>query len=130
MSWTRFAPGEKFNLGNYLRCFMGRLGHKMKTYQVMDGRKLSPYQCVVVRHEWEELRKSFFEARHANGGTSTPSLLEDARPHSACKPAAVCVQPEVIKTIVRKTFLELEEEEDSNCLKRSNSTGEVTTYFV
>jgi len=138
VSWTRFAPGKKFNLGNYLRCFMGHLGHKMKTYQVMDGRKLPLYQCVVARHEWEELRKSFFEAfrvqkaayRHANGGTSTPSLLEDARPHSAYKPAAVCVQPEVIKTIVRKTFLELEEEEDSNCLKRSNSTGEVMTYFV
>ena len=137
-SWTRFAPGEKFNLGNYLRCFMQHLGHKMKTYQVMDGRKLVPYQCVVVRHEWEELRKSFFEAfrvqkaayRHANGGTSTPSLLEDARPHSARKPADLCVQPEVIKTIVRKTFLELEEEEISNCLKRSNSTGEVMTYFV
>ena len=137
-SWTRFTPGEKFKLDNYLRCFMGRLGHKMKTYQVMDGRKLASYQCVVVRHEWEELRKSFFEAfrvqkaayRHANGGTSTPSLLEDARAHFADKPAAVCVQPEVIKTTVRKTFLELEEEEDSNYLKRSNSTGEVMTYFV
>ena len=107
VSWTRFTPGEKFKLCDYLRCFMGHLGHKMKTYQVMDGRKLVPYQCVVVRHEWEELRKSFFEAfrvqkaayRHANGGTSTPSLLEDvvprwvARVHDfreECAPAA-CV---------------------------------------
>ena len=61
-SWTRFTPGEKFELCDYLRCFMGHLGHKMKTYQVMDGRKLSTYPCVVVRHKWEELRKSFFEA--------------------------------------------------------------------
>mmetsp|Transcript_41248 Transcript_41248/g.84229 ORF Transcript_41248/g.84229 Transcript_41248/m.84229 type:complete len:398 (+) Transcript_41248:71-1264(+) len=141
LSWIRFKPHEKFCLREYLRCFMERLGHQLKTYEVMDGRKLVNYQCVVVRQEWEQLRTSFYQAfkvqkaayRHANGGTSTPSLVADAAPRFALREFSCCAQPQGIKTVVRKTFIDLDEDSDdsADCLKRSNSTGEVMTlYFV
>eukprot|EP00438_Fugacium_kawagutii_P009163 Skav206204 [mRNA] locus=scaffold1844:397256:399845:- [translate_table: standard] len=89
VSWARFKPHEKFHLSEYLQSFMQLLGHKVKTYDTLDGQKLVPYQCVVVRHEWDQLRASFLKAfrvqktayRRRNGGSSTPSLVEDARPH-------------------------------------------------
>eukprot|EP00438_Fugacium_kawagutii_P010073 Skav205248 [mRNA] locus=scaffold4376:7390:8574:+ [translate_table: standard] len=141
VSWARFKAREKFHLGEYLRSFVKELGSELKTYDTLDGRKLVPYQCVVVRHEWDQLRASLFEAfkvqqaayRHANGGTSTPSLSEDAPPHFVpCAPAEFA-QPEVIKTVVRKTFLELDETSlctAESCLKRRNSTGEVMTFSL
>eukprot|EP00438_Fugacium_kawagutii_P026780 Skav207130 [mRNA] locus=scaffold554:86956:89328:+ [translate_table: standard] len=138
VTWGPFKTHEKFHLSDYLRCFIKRLGLKLKTYNTLDGRKLVPYQCVVVRHDWEQLRVSFCEAfkvqkaayRHANGGTSTPSLLEDSRPHFV--PHSIdCAQPEAIKTVVRKTFLELDDGSSGSIdLKRSTSTGEVMTFFV
>ena len=142
MSWTQFNPGKQFYLSEYLQCFMGHLGHKMKTYNVMDGRKLVSYQCVVVRHEWDELKKSFFGAfcvqkaayRHAHGGASAPSLVQDATPHWDRRARYECCEfkaphaDSAIKTTVRKTFLEIEEDfEDAP--KRSNSIG-VLTCFV
>ena len=84
LSWIRFKPHEKFCLREYLRCFMERLGYQLKIYGVMDGRKLVPYQCAVVRWEWSQLRASFHEAfkvqkvayRRANGGPKSPNLIE------------------------------------------------------
>ena len=141
VSWTRFKPHEKFHLSEYMRCFMERLGHRLKTYEVMDGRKLVAYQCAVVRQEWDELKTAFYQAfkvqkaayRHANGGTSTPSLVADAAPRFVLRDFSCCAQPQGIKTVVRKTFIDLEESSDdcADCLKRSNSTGGVMTlYFV
>eukprot|EP00438_Fugacium_kawagutii_P009161 Skav206202 [mRNA] locus=scaffold1844:369914:371377:- [translate_table: standard] len=141
VSWARFKPGEKFCMSEYLHCFVKELGYELKTYDTLDGRKLVPYQCVVVRHEWDQLRAAFFEAfkvakaayRHANGGTSTPSLSEDAHPHFALHNSTDFAQPEAIKTVVRNTFLELDEGSiaATDChLKRSTSTGEVMTFSV
>eukprot|EP00435_Cladocopium_sp_Y103_P030203 s2366_g7.t1 len=137
VSWTRFKPHEKFHLSDYLRDFMERLGHQLKTYGVMDGRKLVRYQCVVVRQQWDQLRTPFFEAfqvqkaayRRANGGTAAPTLAEDAAPRFLFHDFS-CAQPEGIKTIVRKTFIELDEDsnDSADCLKRSNSAGEVVAY--
>eukprot|EP00438_Fugacium_kawagutii_P019671 Skav211130 [mRNA] locus=scaffold1786:74524:76309:+ [translate_table: standard] len=140
-SWAHFKPHEKFYMSDYLHCFMKQLGHELKTYDTLDGQKLVPYQCVVVRQEWDKLRASFFQAfnvqkaayRHANGGTSTPSLSEDVRPHVVSFVSTDFAQPEVVKTVVRKTFLELDETSvctSESCLKRRNSTGEVMTFFV
>lgn len=140
VSWTRFKSDEKFHLSEYMQCFMERLGHQLKTYEVMDGRKLVNYQCVVVRQEWEQLRTSFYQAlkvqkaayRHANGGVTAPSLVEDAAPRFVLRYISCSAQQSGIKTIVRKTFVEFEEGSDdsADCLKRSNSTGEVMAYFV
>ena len=83
-SWIRFKPHEKFHMSEYLQCFVERLGYQLNTYAVMDGRKLVPYQCVVVRAEWGQVRESFQEAfkvqktayRRAYGGSKSPNLLE------------------------------------------------------
>ena len=106
VSWTRFNAHEKFHLSEYVRSFLERLGYQVKTYEVMDGRKLVPYQCVVVRQQWDELRTSFAEAfrvqkaayRHANGGSSTPSLTEDARPRWISAAHDVCPADAHIKS--------------------------------
>ena len=136
--WTRFKPNQKFYLSEYLQSFMECLGQKLKTYQLMDGRHLAPFQCVVLRHQWDAVRTSFFEAfrvqkaayRHANGGTSSPSLLEDVQPRVG-RTNIGGFEPEVIKTVVRKTFLELDEADPAEKhLKRSSSTGEIMTFFV
>jgi len=91
VSWSRFQEGRKFHLSDYLRSFMEHLGHHIETYDCMDGQKLVPYQCVVVRSHWDCVRPMFLEAfrvqkaayRHANGGTCTPALIEDGRPRVA-----------------------------------------------
>eukprot|EP00438_Fugacium_kawagutii_P026614 Skav209601 [mRNA] locus=scaffold1634:63231:65021:- [translate_table: standard] len=140
ITWGPFKAHKRFYLSEYLHCFMQLLGHKLKTYNTLDGRKLASFQCVVVRHEWDELKPTFLEAfrvqkaayRRANGGTSTPSLLEDARPHFVSD-STDCAQPEAIKTVVRNTFLERANEcskNSLNCLKRSSTTGEVMTFLV
>ena len=140
VSWTCFNPHRKFFLAEYLQSFMAALGLKLKTFKVMDGRKLVKYQCVVVRQEWNQVRALFFDAfkvqraayRHINGGTATPSLVEDVPPRFDSHDFSCYDQPETIRTVVRKTFLELHEESESptDCLKRSNSTGEVLTFHV
>ena len=132
VSWTCFNPHRKFFLAEYLQSFMAALGLELKTFKVMDGRKLVKYQCVVVRQEWNQVRALFFEAfkvqkaayRRANGGTSNPSLVEDVAPHFVSCDFTYNRCSQVIKTVVRKTFLELDEASESQ-LKRSISTGEM-----
>lgn len=41
---------------------MRRLGHKLTTYENLDGRRLVSYQCVVIRSEWEKVKPYFWEA--------------------------------------------------------------------
>ena len=118
---------------------MEKVGHHLHAYGAMDGRKLVRYQCVVVRQQWNELRTPFFEAwkvqkaayRRANGGTAAPTLVEDAAPRFLSRDFS-CVKPEgseCIKTVVRKTFIELEEDSHNSAdclgLKRSNSAGDI-----
>ena len=142
VSWTRFKPHEKFHLSEYVQCFMERLGYQLKVYGVMDGRKLVPYQCAVVRQEWDELRTAFYKAfkvqkaayRHGNGGSKTPNLTEDSLPHflPGVHQGELQAPPKLFNTTVRKTFVELEEgsPQGSTRLKRSLSTGAVMTCFV
>ena len=79
VSWTRFKPHEKFHLSEYMRCFMERLGHRLKTYEVMDGRKLVAYQCAVVRQEWDELKTAFYQAFKVQKPPTAIAMAE-ARP--------------------------------------------------
>ncbi|CAK9005942.1 Voltage-dependent T-type calcium channel subunit alpha-1H [Durusdinium trenchii] len=117
--WTRLK--RKFRMTEYLHSFMAALGYDLKTYQSLEGRTLVNYQCVVLRKDWETHRAAFVEAfslqkaayRRANGGTTAPSLVEDARANfiSEGSNASDSPSPMIVKTVVRKTFLELEEEE-------------------
>jgi len=137
MSWSRFQQkGKGFCLADYLKCFMDKLGHPLFFYDTLDGCKLVPYQCVVKRQDWEQLKKFFTPAfrlqkaayRRGNGGTTAPSLVEDVRPHcSSQEPCyAKCLHEEtIVKTVVRKTFLELDEDDDEDGppMRRTRSDG-------
>ena len=133
VAWMPFTVGHKFYLSEYLKAFMAQLGHKsFQTYQVMDGRRVVPYQCVVVRSQWEEVRTGFREAfrlqkvayRRGYGGTTSPTLREDVSPRWMPGIIVTCAA----QTTVKKTFVELEEAKPQ--LKRSISTGDVMTCYV
>lgn len=154
--WRRFSSEEDpkaFRMAKYLRCFMKQLGHPIMTHEILDGRLVVPYQCVVLREDWLRLREIFWDAfriqkaayRRANGGKTAPTLQEDVAPHFL-RPSSGILRSEgsdVAATlsvgnedekpygelVVRKTFLEVLEEYPSGCraLKRSKSeTGELS----
>lgn len=74
------------------------------------------YQCAVPTAQWHELRPGLLKAmnlqkaayRRGNGGTTGPTLVE-ARPHLVEKVEEGRREVMVIKTVVRNTFLELDE---------------------
>ena len=61
---------------------------EVETYDSLDGRDLVPYQCVVRRSVWEQVRPRFLDVfplsktayRRANGGSSAPVIHEDVEP--------------------------------------------------
>ena len=55
-SWSRWQPKERFRLAQYLRGFFEKLGHHFHTHETLDGRTLVPYQCAMLRQEWQEVR--------------------------------------------------------------------------
>lgn len=145
-SWSRFCSSRKgFVLAEYLKVFVEKLGYNLQTYETLDSCKLVPYQCVVKRSDWEQLRESFTLAfrlqkaayRRANGGKMAPSLVEDAEAHwtahgkygNGCflnSQSEALPQATMIKTVVRNTFLELEEDlagndEDDRPMRRTKS---------
>jgi len=87
-SWTRFqtGPDGKFRFAPYLKCFIEQLGHSLPIYDTLDGKALVPYQCMMLRQQWEAVRDHVIRAmtlqraayRRANGGSRAPSLAEDA----------------------------------------------------
>lgn len=143
--WTRFKG--KFCMAEYMRCFLGALDHDISIYDSLEGRSLVPYQCVVLRSQWMPLRDSFFEAfnlqktayRRANGGTTAPGMIEDARPHllrgDGADVAAVSSDSDQLladrssKFVVRNTFLELDDVPDPCPIKRSKSSGDLSATF-
>lgn len=138
-SWTRFRSktGGKFRFAEYMQCFLERLGHCVQTHESLDGRMLVPYQCVVLREDWETLRELFAPAfgkqkaayRRANGGASAPGWTEDLKAHFLSRRSAHRTsQPvaqvsadwdesgeDALKLVVRNTFLELQEDTEPNC---------------
>eukprot|EP00435_Cladocopium_sp_Y103_P021817 s1500_g5.t1 len=150
-TWSRFPMSDKgrFCLADYMRRFMQKLGQKLMTYETLDGRTLVSYQCVVLREDWENVKTFFWETfriqkaayRHANGGSSAPTLAQDASPHLLAEEleewstgSDSSAFPSSVKTVVRNTFLELEEDvkppmrrtrSDMSCL-----SGEVDTFSV
>lgn len=123
--WVRFeAVGtRKFHLTEYLKAFCARLGFEVDTYDSLDGETLVPYQCVLPREEWEKVQERFREGyplqktayRRANGGSGAPGIHEDVAPKfvstevSDWKERLLAAKEP--KLVVRKTFLDLEDEE-------------------
>ncbi|CAL1140009.1 unnamed protein product [Cladocopium goreaui] len=125
--WVRYEPrSTKFQLAQYLPVFMERLGFEIGAYNSLDGQKLVPYQCVVRRADWEQMRSRFLEAyplqktayRRANGGSGSPGVHEDVLPKFVTS-TALNIQERMDqeawpKLVVRKTFLDLEEDDTSS----------------
>ncbi|CAL1165179.1 unnamed protein product [Cladocopium goreaui] len=128
--WTRFEPDDlenpKFQLSQYIGLFVERLGFPIETFDTLDGQTLVPYQCVVRRDAWEAVRQRFNEAyplqktayRHANGGSGAPGMHEDVMARFVpVAPKAWNMLEEQLaaarepKLVVRKTFLEMQEDE-------------------
>lgn len=159
-TWSRFPLSDtgRFCLADYLWRFMQKLGHKLTTHKTLDGRTLVGYQCVVLREDWEKVNPFFWEAfriqkaayRHANGGSTAPSLTQDVSPNllveepeewqrstsRASSASSASAIPSSVKMVVRNTFLELEEDvnhkppmrrtrSDMSCL-----SGEVDNFSV
>eukprot|EP00435_Cladocopium_sp_Y103_P025545 s3145_g6.t1 len=169
-SWTRFQPGDgKFRLAEYLKCFTERLGHGIPAFDprhcewielagsgsdgfpdTLDGKVLVPYQCVVLRRQWESIRDYVQAAltlqraayRRANGGSRAPSLTEDASlryaESAAQQPVNWCAgelkAPWTLEPawVLRKTTLECDEEtnESNELVPVRKTKSESTTRMV
>lgn len=138
--FPQLSQWQGFCLAEYLKLFMSQLGHDLTTYETLDCCKLVPYQCVVKRSDWERFREPFTQAfrlqkaayRRANGGTTAPALLEDVKPHFSTRVShqmQTAVTDVVVKTVVRKTFLELEEEEGPPMRRTKSDVSDVISLF-
>ncbi|CAK9015724.1 Voltage-dependent T-type calcium channel subunit alpha-1H [Durusdinium trenchii] len=117
--WLVSGADGKFRLAEYLQRFLQQLGHNVPVHETLDGRRLVPYQCVMLRQDWEHVRASCLEAfrwqkaayRRKSGGTSAPSLSIDVAPHFLAYPSSNPVfNLDVPKLVVRNTFIEFEED--------------------
>ncbi|CAJ1400852.1 unnamed protein product [Effrenium voratum] len=160
--WTRFSPNMassgsgssdgRFCVADFVGTFAARLGLSLAAYDSMDGQRLVPYQCVVARQEWEAAKDRFVNAfllqkkayRRANGGSSAPSFHVDVQPRAApdghlaeLKQRLRQEERPSHKVVVRRTFLEVEEEEDEISMapaqrqvRRPKTTGIVAEASV
>lgn len=133
--WTDYRmEGTKFCFSEYLRCFLKKLSLTADIWDSLDGRRLVPYQCVMQRTEWDQIKDSVRPAltlqktayRRARGGTTAPSLQEDVMPRFVTSDdQPVSSMTETTKVVVRNTFLELEEEILSAEMRRIKSDCEL-----
>lgn len=139
--WTDYRMEDtKFRFPEYLQCFLKKLSLTADVWDTLDGRTLVPYQCVMQRSQWDQIKESVLRAltiqktayRRARGGTTAPSLIEDVVPRfatSCCQPEVSLVN-ETTKVVVRNTFLELEEEMLSAGIRRIKSDCELMKLVV
>ena len=130
--WTRFSPSmvgdEKFRFSKYLQLFLDKLGMHVKVFDTLDGRLLVPYQSVVLREEWMQIRSRFLEAfslqktayRHANGGTTAPNVHDNSKPRFVPRSSCEILSQRIElaqrrsgqhRVIVRHTFVEVPDED-------------------
>lgn len=140
--WTDYhTEDSRFRFPEYLRCFLKKLSLTADIWDSLDGRRLVPYQCVMQRMQWDQIKAFVRPAltlqktayRRAKGGTTAPSLQEDVMPRfvTSYQPE-VSATTETTKVVVRNTFLELEEEilSDLGALRRIKSDCELKTLVV
>ena len=129
-TWVCYHPGmtgsSKFYLSDYIQLFLENIGASAQTYNLLDGRQLVPYQCVVAREEWNSVRARFCEAftlqktayRRANGGSSAPGMHEGVEPRFLPDADLALLRERIEfaqqqpKIVVRNTFVEMDEEDD------------------
>ena len=101
--------------------------------ETSDGQTLVPYQCVVVRQQWDEMKGTVLEAlrfqkaayRRLHGGTTAPSLIEHLPARFASDPRGDMNEwngSHCTEVVVRKTFLELNDMQvDGEIMRRIQS---------
>ncbi|CAJ1359314.1 unnamed protein product [Effrenium voratum] len=109
--WERFK-GE-FCLAEYVKVFLARMGEDIRTFDSIDGRRLLPHHCVVLRDQWQRVRRRFFEAlrvqrsayRRGSGGPNAPSIREQVEP-KFLPPSLRRLEPRSLaaQLVVRNTF--------------------------
>lgn len=99
-----------------------------------SGQTLVPYQCVVVRQQWDEMRGTVLDAlrlqkaayRRLHGGTTAPSLIEHLPARFASESSDIGDMNEdgsrCTEVVVRKTFLEFKDMQvDREIIRRVQS---------
>lgn len=91
------ANFESNHFPGYLREFLRQLGVHVDVYDTLDGRRLVPYQAVLMRGNWElasaaieepwKTHKAAYRRRY--GGTSAPYFVENMEPRVLANEAAV-----------------------------------------
>ncbi|CAE7558876.1 Slc9a8 [Symbiodinium sp. CCMP2592] len=150
-TWARYDPAkfgsDRFLLSEYLKVFTKFLGEPLNFYQSLDGQELRYFQCVVAREDWSRVQGFLKDAyllqktayRRANGGAQAPGLTETNEPRfnqEICfaslaertkQHAAMQAQQ---KVLVRKTFIEREEDSDEEELLRSSRRCRTETHRI
>lgn len=128
-SWVRYDPGmvgsSSFVLSEYLTLFFERIGEQVTLHQSLDGQELLPYQCTILREDWDLVRERFQRACglqkaaycRARGGPAAPSLLESLGPRFREDNSLNSLQQRLhqsigVKAVVRKTFIDVDEPAD------------------
>lgn len=128
-SWVRYDPrmvrSGSFLLSEYLTLFLQRIGEQATFYQSLDGQELLPYQCAIAREDWDRVRPRFHRAyalqkaayRRSRGGRTAPSLIESLAPRFRDDHSLDDLQQRLrksieAKTVVRKTFVEVDDSAD------------------
>ncbi|CAE7650566.1 unnamed protein product, partial [Symbiodinium pilosum] len=150
--WVRFSPesvgSSKFYLSEYIKVLLLNVGETIDVFNSMDGRNLMPYQCVVRREQWMAVRTRFIEVfllqktayRRANGGSTAPSMHEGFEPRFSPDPSLTLLRESLSRCssqtpqhrlLVRRTFLELEDEqEDDECASERHRRRHKTTTVL
>lgn len=150
--WTRFDPArygqEKFSLAHYLRLFLQtqKIHQNFDAFEGLDGCQLVSFQCVVRKHEWDQVKTQFYSAflmqkkayRHLNGGSTAPSMKEGGKARMVRNEmqSQLAEQMQKLKeqeasqhkVVVRRTFLDLQEPEQNRV--RTNRRYRTTSVLV
>jgi len=125
-AWVRYHPrmvgSRSFLLSEYLNLFMERIAQPATLYPSVDGQDLLPYQCAILRDDWDRVREPFQRAyalqkaayRHSRGGSAAPNISESVAPRFQDDHSFEALQQRLhetieIKTVVRKTFIDVDE---------------------
>ena len=119
--WVRWQD-QSFTFEAYLRELLNRCGIQLSVFTELSGRKLVPYQVVVLREEWDRSKEALLAAFHMqqrayrrmNGGVSAPRVGEanEARfQHAPPKPKSVCFVARSYDMVVRRTFIDMNEDD-------------------
>ncbi|CAE7533361.1 GIP [Symbiodinium necroappetens] len=125
-AWVRYHPrmasSRGFLLSEYLNLFLERIGEPASLHQSIDGQHLLPYQCAIPRDDWDRVREHFQRAyalqkaayRRSRGGPAAPNLCESHAPRFQDDHSFESLQQRLaesieIKTVVRKTFIDVDE---------------------